>query len=297
MAIAPLEDPAALTEYLMTLKEDIEPPKGFVEEYYKVDDNTSIRCLRYVPDNPKFHVLVVPGLNTLLMSWYKFIVYLRNEGYEVTYIETREKITSKMENKKDITEQQFLDEITQAVQHYSQGKEYAVVGASMGSNNLIKCMNRGMLEPKYAFLTGTLTKFKLPRFVNIVKPFFGNFSYKYIFLPLILLIVLPSISNKKKDPFQRVKYRVALKSIDPVKTKYCFYAYTGTEVLNDLGNLDKLDTKIFFVSAGEDPLHGDETTHMLVDNVSTSTYIQMETNAETHDWPMVDLINKTIADE
>lgn len=287
------EDPEHITHYLMSLKEDVECPPGFEEGFVEMRDGVKLRYFQFSPVDPRKHVIIVPGLNTLVMSWYKFMILLKNEGYKVTYIETREKPSSIMEDRKNISYEIMIRDAIDFMKDLTDTNT-VVMGSSMGSNLLINALARGAINPEFAILIGPYTDFQIPFALRHLKNVMADWNYRWLVYPLIRAFVLPLVTNKRADPFQFKKYNTALKTLDPVKFKNALNAYTGTNIWNEvraIGHQD-IETTVVLIGAGSDKLHGSEATKKVAVELEGSVFIEFESNSLTHDQPAIDLINR-----
>ena len=286
----PFED---ITKYLLTLNTDVDPPRDFKIGYSEMPDKTQLRYFTYTPDSPKNHIVIVPGFMTVLMSWYRFILLLKKENYRITYIETREKYSSKMENKSLFTEQIFVDDIYHVITELTDKNGYIAIGSSNGSNILIKAIAQKKIHPKYCYLIGPYANFHVSLFIRIALPFFTNKTYKWIFLPLIRLIILPKLANKEADKFQAKKYEIGMTLSDAYKLKHAFRALQGKELWSDLPDVKTKKNTVILVGAGTDPLHGVEVTKKVSEQIEGSLFFEVNSNFDAHDIPMIEILQKT----
>jgi alpha-beta hydrolase superfamily lysophospholipase len=287
------ENPEEITNYLMSLDKDIEVPPNFAENFYDVGNGGNLRYFQFIPESYSKHIVIIPGLNTLVMSWYKFLILLKNEGYAITYIETREKPNTKVEDRRNITYEIMITDVIESLNGIIKD-EYIVVGSSMGSNLLINALSRNAINPTHTILIGPYADFSMPWPLRFLRRFITDFNYKFMIYPLIKLIVLPVVTNKKADPFQYKKYNTSLKTLDPIRFRFALKAYIGTNIWTEAEMIDssKMKTKILLIGAGSDKLHGTESTRKVSEKITGATFIEFDSNSAAHDQPMIDLIKE-----
>ncbi len=279
-----------VTQYLLTLKEDVEPPDGFTTNYLEMSDGCRLRHLHYIPENPKAQIILIPGLNTLLMSWYKLLLLLKDNSFQIDYIETREKRTSILDKPKKITYERLLQDVKESYELVKNDEITQIaIGSSMGANLILLSLARKEMQPQFAVLIGPLLDFHIPKFFRYVTPFLNRFTFMII-KPLAWRFVLPRYLNKEKDPFQAHKYELGFKLGDANKMKYAFKSWAGTTLRNDLNKIDGTKTKVILIGAEEDKLHAADETKQIAEMVQNGEYIDLKTNYAAHDMPLVKLL-------
>lgn len=285
-----------ITQYLLTLKDDVDPPEGYKANYIELSDGSKIRHLRYAPEKPLAQIILIPGLNTLLMSWYKFLILLQKEGFQVDYIETREKRTSILTKAKSITYERLLQDVKEVYDNVKDDSLVTVaLGSSMGANLVLLSLARHEIDPDFAVLVGPLLDFHVPRFFRFVTPFLNRITFTII-KPIAWWFVLPRYLNKEKDPFQAHKYELGFKLGDANKMKFAFKSWAGTTLRDDLPKIDGKRTQVILIGAEEDKLHAADETKKIAELTENAKYIDLKTNFAAHDQPLVDYLKELVAD-
>ncbi len=284
-----------VTRYLLTLKEDVKPPEGFEVNYIQLSDGGKVRHLRFVPENPIAQVILIPGLNTLLMSWYKFLLLLQKERFQIDYVETREKRTSILKKAKSITYERLIQDVKEAYEKVNeQGLKTVALGSSMGANLILLSLARQEIDPDFAVLVGPLLDFHIPKFFKFVSPFLNRVTFTII-KPIAWWFVLPRFLNKEKDPFQAHKYELGFKLGDATKMKYAFKSWAGTTLREDLPKINGKKTQVVLIGAEEDKLHAADETKKIAEMTENAMYIDLKTNFAAHDQPLVDLLKELVS--
>lgn len=289
------DDPEQITEYLMSLDHDVGPPSEYTTDFLEMKDGVKLRHFSYQPTEPRARIIVLPGMQTLVMSWYKFLILLKKNNYHIDYIETREKTSSVIPQpyKNKFDEDVFISDFQECVQQLidSTSGDFIVIGSSMGSNIIIKALSRNLIQPKYAVLVGPYADFHVPMLIRVIRPVITNFVYKKMLLPLLLKFTLKNVTNEDQDPFQAHKYKYGMILLDPIKFKHTIKGFVNSTIWNDLSSIDGNVTKCFLIGAGADPLHGSNITKDISKNIENSVFIDIGTNSAAHDLPMIEILN------
>lgn len=270
---------------------DVEIPEGYKIEYLTMTDGVQLRCLRYIPENPRGIVFMYPGMNTIVLSWIKILTGLLKENYHVEYVESREKHTSINEDYINITREQMIEDCETSVKLLGLDKEdYIAIGSSLGSTTLIHNLADQRVFPKHAILVGPTYVFKVPLALRMLLPIVTEFTFRRIGLPLIKRIVINLFVNEKADPQQKRKYLLALDLADPIKLKHVLRTWRGNRVADDLPKINGERTICYLIGASEDKLHPDELTKEIADKIENSVFVDLKTNTAAHEQPLIDMI-------
>ncbi len=285
------DDP--IVSYLLTLDKDVDPPEDFTVNYLNMRDGTKLRHLSYQPETYSIQVILLPGMNTLLMSWYRFLILLKEHPVKIDYIETREKITAVYSDQtiNFPTHEDFLLDAEDSIdQIRDPSVPIVVVGSSMGSNTLIHSSARKKLNVDYVIVVGPLIDFKVPSFIKLFLPIVTDTVFKYVFRPITLYVVIRNKVDKKKDPFQAHKYFVGYNLVLGSRFKRVLKAWMNTTLREDLKRIDGNRPKFIVIGAESDKLHDSDDAKSIADSIPGSSYVNLKTNFAAHDKPLVNLI-------
>jgi pimeloyl-ACP methyl ester carboxylesterase len=121
-----------------------------------------------------------------------------------------------------------------------------------------------------------------------------------IFYAPLYVLIKPAVKwylktfrlNVLADRAQYEKYREALDGADPRKLKKAVMAVWSYEVWN---KLPLVACPVLVVNASRDKLHEPENLRKIVNALPRADEIDLETNAKTHDEPVVDAIRRFLA--
>jgi alpha-beta hydrolase superfamily lysophospholipase len=272
---------------------DVDIPDHFDIKYLEVSDGSKLRYLSYHPEEePRGHVFMYPGMNTLVLSWINILEGLSEEGYRVDYVESREKHTSKLPKDAKFSKERMLDDCKEATERLGfESVDYVAIGSSLGSNTLLSCMGKGKIAPKHAVLVGPYPTFKVPFSIRMLFPIVTYWTYNKIALPILKKIVLRKFTNEDADPKQKRKYALALDLADPIKLKKTLSLWNGHGIWDDLPNIDGTRSNCYLIGASEDKLHPEDDTKRVAELIENASYVDLKTNSAAHEQPLIDLIN------
>ena len=264
----------------------------FKEEFIPVSENVSLKVISFNPpqktENPP--VVFVAGWITLISAW-KIVLQEMTKDFPVHYIETREKISSRVIGKANYGVEEIGKDIVKLVDHFNlKEKDFILFGSSLGASALLDCCRFLDRTPLCLVLIGPNAVFRVPRFGKIIV---------YFLPPRLFLLVKPMVKwylktfrlNIKSDYEQYQKYCVNIDSADPWKLKKAIMKLWSWQAWDLLPGI-KYPTVIF--GASKDSLHEPENLKQMVSMLPNAEYIDLETNKGTHSAAMVAAMQKYI---
>lgn len=271
---------------------DVDFPKEMKIEYLKMSDGAELRHAYYYPNNSNGHILLYPGMNTLVLSWIKILELLILENYSIDYVESREKFSSKINHDyQSVNKFRMLLDCNEIIDLLNlSSKEYIAIGSSLGSTTLIQNMANGSIRPPIAILVGPSVRFKVASGLRILLPFLTKWTYDKFVKVLMKRIAVKKYTNEKVDPLQKRKYELALELADPLKLKNCVKSWLGNNIYNDLEKIDGKLSKCYLIGASEDILHPDHETRDVSNKIENAIFVDLKTNSAAHDLPLIEFI-------
>lgn len=258
------------------------------EERISVSPGVSLRLVTFSPakstSNPP--VVFVPGWISRMESW-KHVLPEMTRDFPVFYIETREKISSRIDGKVEYSVEAIAREIAAFVSQSSvKSGQYILFGSSLGATVILDSSRFLVKDPKCLVLVGPNAVFRVPRFgIVVIHLFYPGF---YIILkPFIKWYLKTFRLDIKSDYAQYAKYCRALDAADPWKLKKAALAFSQYEVWN---LLESIEYPSLIVGASKDSLHEPENLKKMVNMMPRATYLDMETNKSTHSKTLVEEI-------
>jgi pimeloyl-ACP methyl ester carboxylesterase len=265
----------------------------FKEEMVPVSSNVSLRVITFSPSQQKVNpaLVFVPGLVSLMAGWREVLLEMIKD-FHVYYIETREKITSKVKGKVDYSLEAIGQEIAALVSHFNlESQGYILFGSSLGATAILESSRFLETDPLCLVLIGPNAVFRIPRFYRLIVRVF-NPRFYLLLKPVVKWYLKTFRLDTEADYAQYEKYCQALDSADPWKLKKTAIAFSRYEVWDLLVDIDY---PTLIVGASRDTLHEPENLKKMVSIMKHAVYLDMETNKLTHSSDMVREMRKYIA--
>ncbi len=262
------------------------PGTNVTEEKINVSPQVKLQVFTFTPEkeNKNPAILFVAGWITLIKAWEKVLKEMTID-HQVFYVETREKISSQVTGKVEYGVKEIAQDIIALVNHFNlKNKNYILFGSSLGATSILESCLYLKEKPLSLVLIGPNAVFSVPRFGKIIIR---------IFWPRLYLILKPFIKwylknfrlDVKSDYAQYEKYCNNINAADPWKLRKGAISLSKYEVWDRLGKIE-IPTLIF--GASKDSLHTPENLHRMVEMMPNSTYLDLETNKQTHSEIMVE---------
>ena len=274
------------------LSEFCAPGANVEEGMVEITDGVSLRLITFKPAKDKKHppVLFVAGWISLIVGW-REVLREMTKDFTVYYIETREKISSKLRGKLEQSVDAIRRDLVALVSYLGlESKKYILFGSSLGGTAIIDCCRHLTVEPKCLVLIEPNAAFRVPRTWKIIVNSFYPGLFK-ILKPTVKWYLRTFRLNVEADPAQYTKYCNALDAADPWKLKRAVKSLWGYEVWNILKDIH-IPTLI--LSASEDKLHEPESLNKMADIMPNAELLDMGTNKNTHSAPMVDEVRRLL---
>ncbi len=265
----------------------------FKEEMIPVSPGVSLRVITFSPSQPDKNpaLVFVPGLISLMAGWREVLLEMTRD-FLVYYIETREKITSKVKGKVDYSLEAIGKEIAALVSHFNlQSRSYILFGSSLGATAILESSRFLKTDPLCLVLIGPNAVFRVPKFYRFIIRVF-NPRFYLLLKPIVKWYLKTFRLDTGADYAQYEKYCKTLDAADPWKLKKTVIAFSRYEVWDILA---AIHYPTLIVGASRDTLHEPENLKKMVSIMKHAAYIDLETNRLTHSSGMVRELRKYIA--
>jgi len=270
------------------------PGASFREEQVAVSDNVSLRVITFSPaektNNPP--VVFVPGWISLMRGW-QVVLREMTKDFDIVYLETREKITSKVNGKVKFGVSEIGGDIVNIIARLSlPEKGYVLFGSSLGATVILDCFRFLNPKPLCLVLIGPNAVFRVSKlWMAFVHCFYPGF---YLLLkPVVKWYLRTFRMDVKADYAQYEKYCNALDAADPWKLKKAIIPFSTYRVW-DL--LPKIDAPVLIVGASKDKLHEPENLEKMISMIPHATHLDMGTNMGTHSIDMVSALRRYLSE-
>ncbi len=255
-----------------------------VKEYLLgVSDGVSLKIIDFTPQNvssKKPVIVFVAGWISLISGWQGVIKTLTAE-YRVLYLESREKNSSSVPNVKKVSfsmERLGLDISEILEKSVPASEEFILAGSSLGATAILEYCGSDKRKPSAAVLIGPNAEFRFPKLLAAIVPVFPPALYSLI-KPVIKWYLRNFRLDKKNSREQIVKYENTLDCADPYKLKANALAIKNYKLWNNLKNIE---VPCLIMGARTDTLHGTGDIKRMMEIMPYSSYMEFESNMETH---------------
>lgn len=262
------------------------PGAAFRDELIRLAPEVSLRVVTFTPARPSLFppIVFVAGWISLIRGWEKVLREMTKD-FCVYYVETREKISSRISGKQRFGVEEIGGDLAPLVERLGL-TEYVLFGSSLGATAIIDSYPRLNPEPVALVLVGPNAVFRVPTSWKIIVTFF---------YPPLYALIRPSVKwylrnfrlDVRADAAQYDKYCEALDAAEPRKLKKAVMAVWTYEIWDRLA---LVDCPVLVVNASRDRLHEPENLRRIVAGLSRAVEIDLGTNSKTHDKPLVDTL-------
>ncbi len=255
-----------------------------VKEYMiGVSDGVALKIIDFTPENfsqEKPVIVFVAGWISLISGWKGALKALTSE-YRVLYVESREKQSSSVPNVKKVSfsmERLKLD-ISEIIEKTVPAPgEFILAGSSLGATAILEYCASEKRTPLSAVLIGPNAEFRFPKILAAIVPVFPPSLYALI-KPVIKWYLRNFRLDKKHSREQILKYENTLDCANPFKLKANALAIKNYKLWDHIVNIS---VPCLIISATTDTLHGIEDIKRMLELMPYSSYIELESNMETH---------------
>ncbi len=252
----------------------------FAETYIPTSERVSLRVITFEPpkasNNPA--VVFVAGWISRIEGWQEVLIEM-TRNFIVYYIETREKVSSKIRGRVAFSVEALGDDVVEIVRCLGlKENEYILFGSSLGATVILDFFRKLNVAPKCLILVGPNAAFFVPIIWKIIV---------FLFYPRFYLLLKPFIKwylrtfrmRVDQDYAQYEKYCRALDAADPFKLKKAAMAFWKYQVW---GILETVRVPVLILGGSHDKLHEPENLKRMTDMLANACYVDMKTNHETH---------------
>ncbi|MFA6469714.1 MAG: alpha/beta hydrolase [Bacteroidota bacterium] len=255
------------------------------ERMEKGADGALLRVLSFTP--PKVHatpvVIFIAGWITQMDAW-KSVLREMTKDFTVLYVETREKISSRMENNSEYSIEAIGDDIVRLIEQWTfPPSGYVLAGSSLGATVIVECFHALTKPPAALLLISPNAVFRVPLIWKVIIALFYPPMYKVI-KPFVKWYLKYFRLNVQVDEAQYRKYSNALDVADPWKLKKAVIALERYTIWHRLGSLH---CPVLLIGALKDLIHEPGHFQTIASLLPQVSVVDLETNANTHSPMMV----------
>jgi len=256
----------------------------------EVSGGNRLRVVTFEPakDSGFPAIVFVPGWISQLEGWRDVLVEMTRQ-FRVYLIETREKISSEMDQHAVYSVETIGDDIVHLIRDMGfKDGSYLLFGSSLGATVIMDCYHRIPRKPGCIAVVAPNAVFHVPGYWKVII---------HLFYPRLYLMLKPALKwylkhfrlNVQADYAQYAKYCRALDAADPFKLKKAAMKFWSYEIWDQL---DTIDCPALVIGASEDKLHEPENLKRMVEMLPNATYVDMGTNKNTHTASVVNVLKQ-----
>jgi len=246
---------------------------------HKINEFVSLRVIHFRPVtvSPYPPVVMVVGLATVIESFQGIIGELTRD-FEVYYVETREKSSSRLSGKVKFDIETVARDIISIIRFLELPvNEYILFGYSYSAAVIIEAYRHLESKPTCLLLLSPTPSFYYPRWslplIRVAVPFYG------VLKPVAKWYLRNFIINRKEDNDMYLFTSRALDLADPRKLKNAILGVAGYKVWD---KLESIDCSTLIVDTSRDGIHKHDDIIRMANSIKSCTYIDMEINKRTH---------------
>lgn len=255
------------------------PDTNCNEQMIQIDECVSLRVIHFKPvaASPYPPLVMVVGLATVIESFQGIIGGLTRD-FEVYYVETREKSSSRLSGKVKFDMETIASDILSILRILELPlKQYILFGYSYSAAVMVEAYRHLQSKPICLLLLSPTPHFYYPRWslpiIRASVPLYG------VLKPIAKWYLRNFVMNLKDDTDMYLFTSRALDRADPRKLKNAILAVAGYQVFD---KLEYIDCATLIVDTSKDGIHKHEDIIRMANLIKGSTYIDMENNKRTH---------------
>lgn len=268
------------------------PGTAISEDWLPASPGVFLRVITFSPQqktgNPD--VVFVAGWVSKPVAWREVLREITRD-FRVFYIETREKISSRIQGNVNFGVKDIGQDIARLIPHLGiESSNYLLIGSSLGATAILDCASELQPKPKALILIAPNAEFRIPRWgLWLIRPFPPRLYL--IFKPFIKWYLRKFRLDVANDYAQYKKYADALDAADPWKLKKAALALAKYAVWEKLSDIT---CPVLIAGASKDKLHEPENLKKMASLLQNSEYVDLKTNRGTHSKEMVPVLRKFI---
>ena len=246
---------------------------------FQTEENVRLQVIHFIPASKSIYppVIMVAGLGTFIQS-FKGIIKSMTKDFELFYVETREKVSSRLSGKINYDIKTVANDIVSIVKSlYPNLKGYILFGYSYGATVIAESYSNLSPKPSALLLLSPTPSFYYPKWslplIKIAPSLF------WMIKPAAKWYLRNFVINQKEDKEMYGYTSYALDNCDPKKLSSAILAVAGYSIWD---KLDMIDCSTLIVDTSKDGIHLHEDIVRMTTTIKNSTYIDLEVNKRTH---------------
>lgn len=261
------------------------------EQMVRINEMVSLRVIHFKPAVESTYppIVMAVGLATVIESFQGIIGGLTRH-FEVYYVETREKSSSRLSGKVNFDMGTVANDIISILRFLElPSKHYILFGYSYSAAVMVEAYHYLQSKPTCLLLLSPTPHFYYPSWslplIWVSVPLYG------VLKPIAKWYLRNFVINLKDDKDMYLFTSRALDRADPRKLKNAILAVAGYQIFD---KLKFIDCATLIVDTSKDGIHKHKDVIRMANSIKGSTYIDMQNNKRTHGAELTAMIREYI---
>ena len=261
------------------------------EQMVRINEMVSLRVIHFKPvvESTYPPIFMAVGLATVIESFQGIIGGLTRH-FEVYYVETREKSSSRLSGKVNFDMGTVANDIISILRFLElPSKQYILFGYSYSAAVMVEAYHYLQSKPTCLLLLSPTPHFYYPSWslpvIWVSVPLYG------VLKPIAKWYLRNFVINLKDDRDMYLFTSRALDRADPRKLKNAILAVAGYQIFD---KLKFIDCATLIVDTSKDGIHKHKDVIRMSNSIKGSTYIDMQNNKRTHGAELTAVIREYI---
>ncbi len=279
-------------ESAFRLKMIAEYEKIAEEKMITVSDDSQILVLHTKAegkDKSPFKLVVVPGWGSIVLGWDEFLMKAK-DYFDIYYIETREKKSSKLAKKSKGTLDRMSSDLIEVPEILKlDPKEIVFFSSSFGAVLNADALYKKKINPFLTILVGPMSKVDMPvpfRYLLYIVP-------SFLFRPFAPIGRFWINKFKSEDKVQAAKYIRVIEEAVPKKWKKFLTRFAFKKFWDIYAGIE---SRVLVIDESEDKLHRTIVTNKIASLIKNSEIVDLKTNKFTHSAGIADFIYNKLSE-
>lgn len=231
-------------------------------------------------------VIFVPGLVSVIETFSRVVKELTRD-FEVHYIETREKSSSRLPAKAGLGIEEISGDLAGIIEKLGMAdRKYLLVSYSLGATAAAESFRSELkIKPGLLVMIEPSAEFRIPKIGRFVARYFA-WTYGLI-KPLIKLYIKTFLVDAQKD---YEMYMITVRAIDSAHAGKISKTLLAVSDYSLWGVLDKIDVPALVIGASNDTFHSFDDSLKISSMIKDSSYTDLICNNRTHSNEVVEII-------
>ena len=262
------------------------------EKMITLSDNSQILVLytkAQGKERSKFKLVVVPGWASIVLGWDEFLMKAK-DYFDIYYIETREKKSSKLAKKSKSTLDRMSSDLKEVPEILKlDPNETVFFSSSFGAVLNADALYKKKIDPFLSILVGPMSDIDMPfafRYLLYIVP-------SFLFRPFAPIGRFWIKKFKSEDKVQAAKYIRVIEEAVPKKWKKFLTRFAFKKFWDIYAGID---SKVLLIDESEDKLHRTIVTNKIASLIKNSEIVDLKTNKFTHSAGIADFIYNKLSE-